>query len=308
VSNEGRQPRHAVSSDDPAPEAPGRLTGARRIALITGVAVVVLAAGVGVSLAITSGGDGDSAGPSPTTERSTTTAAPTTTTTVPTTTTTVPPETTTTFPPTTTTTVPPDPAADGTLELGEGGGAVMALQQRLHDLGYWLGQPDGSYGQLTRQAVMAFQKYEGLSRDGVAGPATQERLAGASRPTARGGGGLEIDLERQVLLVVDGGQVRWALNTSTGNGEAYNSPSGGTGVARTPTGQFTVEREIDGLREAPLGTLYRPKYFHGGIAIHGSGSIPAQPASHGCARVTNSAMDMLWSSGAAAIGTPVWVY
>jgi peptidoglycan hydrolase-like protein with peptidoglycan-binding domain len=307
VSNEGRQPQHAASSGDPAPEAPGRLTGARRIALITGVAVVVLAAGVGVSLAMTSGGDGDSAGPS-TTERSTTTAAPTTTTTVPTTTTTAPPETTTTLPPTTTTTVPPDPAADGTLELGEGGDAVLALQQRLHDLGYWLGQPDGSYGQLTRQAVMAFQKYEGLSRDGVAGPATQERLAGASRPTARGGGGLEIDLERQVLLVVDGGQVRWALNTSTGNGEAYDSPSGGTGVARTPTGQFTVEREIDGLREAPLGTLYRPKYFQGGIAIHGSGSIPAHPASHGCARVTNSAMDMLWSSGAAAIGTPVWVY
>ena len=309
MSNEGRQPQHAASSGDPAPEeAPGRLTGARRIALITGVAVVVLAAGVGVSLAMTSGGDGDSAGQSPTTERSTTTAAPTTTTTVPTTTTTGPPETTTTLPPTTTTTVPPDPAADGTLELGEGGDAVLALQQRLHDLGYWLGQPDGSYGQLTRQAVMAFQKYEGLSRDGVAGPATQERLAGASRPTAQGGGGLEIDLERQVLLVVDGGQVRWALNTSTGNGEAYASPSGGTGIARTPTGQFTVEREIDGLREAPLGTLYRPKYFHGGIAIHGSGSIPAHPASHGCARVTNSAMDMLWSSGAAAIGTPVFVY
>ncbi|HZM41607.1 MAG TPA: L,D-transpeptidase family protein [Acidimicrobiales bacterium] len=311
MSQEGQDPQHAASDGEPAPEAPARLTGARRIALITGVVVVVLAAGVGVSLAMTSGGDGDSASPpsSTTTERPTTTAAPTTTTTAPpTTTTTAPPETTTTLPPTTTTTVPPDPAADGTLELGEGGDAVMALQQRLRDLGYWLGEPDGSYGQLTRQAVMAFQKYEGLGRDGVAGPATQERLAGASRPTARGGGGLEIDLDRQVLLVVDGGQVRWALNTSTGNGEAYASPSGGTGIATTPTGQFSVEREIDGLREAPLGTLYRPKYFRGGIAIHGSGSIPAHPASHGCARVTNSAMDMLWSSGAAALGTPVLVY
>ncbi len=305
----GQHPQHVVSSDDPAPDAPARLSGSRRIALITGVAVAVLAAGVGVSLAMTSG-DGESAGgdPTPTTERTTTTAAPTTTTTAPTTTTTAPPETTTTLPPTTTTTVPPDPALDGTLELGEDGDAVLALQQRLNDLGYWLGQPDGNYGQLTRQAVMAFQKYEGLSRDGVAGPTTQERLAGASRPTARGGGGLGIDLDRQVLLVVDGGQVRWALNTSTGNGEAYASPSGGTGIATTPSGQFAINREIDGLREAPLGTLYRPKYFHGGIAIHGSGSIPAHPASHGCARVTNSAMDMLWSSGAAAMGTPVLVY
>lgn len=307
----GRQPQHSPSSGDPVAAAPARLTGTRRIALIVGVAVVVLAAGVGVSLAMTSGGgesaEGDGDGRAATTEAPST-EAPTTTTTVPPTTTTAPPETTTTLPPTTTTTVPPDPAADGTLELGEGGDAVLALQQRLQDLGYWMGEPDASYGQLTRQAVMAFQKVEGLSRDGVAGPATQERLAVAGRPTPRGGGGLEIDLDRQVLFVVDGGQVRWVINTSTGNGEAYDSPSGGTGIARTPTGEFSVEREIDGLREAPLGTLYRPKYFHGGIAIHGSGSIPAHPASHGCARVTNSAMDMLWSSGAAAIGTPVWVY
>ena len=311
MSNQGPQPQHSASSGDPAPESPARLNGSRRIVLIAGVAIAVLAAGVGVSLAVSSGGDGQSAANhapdrTTTTERPTTTAAPTTTTTAPTTTTTAPPETTTTLPPTT---VPPDPAADGKLELGEGGDQVFALQQRLRDLGYWLPEPDGSYGQLTRQAVMAFQKYEGLGRDGVAGPATQERLAVASRPTARGGGGLEIDLDRQVLLVVDsGGQVQWAINTSTGSGEAYDSPSGGTGIARTPTGQFAIQREVDGVREAPLGTLYRPKYFTGGIAIHGSGSIPAHPASHGCARVTNSAMDMLWSSGAAAIGTPVFVY
>jgi peptidoglycan hydrolase-like protein with peptidoglycan-binding domain len=302
-----QHPQHAASSDDPAPGAPARLTGSRRIALLVGVALVVLAAGVGVSLAVTSGDDETADGPRSTTTERPTTEAPTTTM-PPTTTTTAPPETTTTLLPTTTTTVPPDPAADGRLELGEGGDAVLALQQRLHDLGYWLGAPDGGSGQITRQAVMAFQKYEGLSRDGIAGPATQERLAVAGRPTARGGGGLEIDLERQVLLVVDGGQVRWALNTSTGNGEAYDSPSGGTAVARTPTGEFSIYKEIDGVREAPLGTLYRPKYFHGGIAIHGSGSIPAHPASHGCARVTNSAMNMLWSSGAAAIGTSVLVY
>jgi lipoprotein-anchoring transpeptidase ErfK/SrfK len=185
---------------------------------------------------------------------------------------------------------------------------VAALQQRLVDLGYWMGEPDGNYGQLTRQAVMAFQKVEGLARDGVAGPVTQERLASAGRPTARGGGGIEIDLERQVILVVSGGRVTWTLNTSTGNGEGYTSSTGGEARAVTPPGEFRVEREIDGLREAPLGTLYRPKYFNGGIAVHGSGSIPAFPASHGCARVTNAAMDMLWSSGAMPIGTPVSVY
>jgi peptidoglycan hydrolase-like protein with peptidoglycan-binding domain len=277
-----------------------------RAALIAGVVVMLVAAGLGTS-SVLSGSDGDdteagdggeaTASETPTTERTTTTAAPTTTTTAPTTT--VPP---------TTTTLPPDPAADGTLRLGEEGDAVLALQQRLVELGYWMGEPDGNYGQLTRQAVMAFQKVEGLGRDGVAGPITQERLAAAGRPAPRGGGGLEIDLARQVLFVVEGGRVTWAINTSTGNGEAYTSSSGAEARAVTPPGQFSIQRQIDGLREAPLGTLYRPKYFNGGIAVHGSGSIPANPASHGCARVTNSAMDMLWASGVAEIGTPVWVY
>lgn len=220
------------------------------------------------------------------------------------------PETTTTLPETTTTTEPPAADADGTLESGESGPSVQALQERLVGLGYWIGTPDGSYGQLTRQAVMAFQKVEGLSRDGVAGPATLERLAVAGRPAPLDPNGthLEIDLARQVLMMVSSGQVQWVVNTSTGNGEAYANAGGGTSVAVTPAGTFAIDRQIDGLREAPLGTLYRPKYFNQGIAVHGAGDIPAHPASHGCARVTNSAMDMLWSSGLAEIGTPVIVY
>jgi peptidoglycan hydrolase-like protein with peptidoglycan-binding domain len=286
----------------PSPRPP---SGNRRrnLAIGAGAVVLVVAAGLGVGGALSgSGGDTETGDgqPTSTAPEPTPTDAPTTTTA---------PPTTTTVPPTTTTTAPPDPAADGTLELGEGGQAVLALQQRLVDLGYWLGSADGNYGQLTRQAVMAFQKAEGLGRDGVAGPITQGRLAGARRQGSRAGRtGLEIDLERQILMIVQGGQVQWVLNTSTGNNEAYTSSTGGSARAVTPPGSFEIRREIDGVREAPLGTLYRPKYFNGGIAIHGSGSIPAHPASHGCARVTNSAMDMLWSSGVAAIGTPVSVY
>jgi peptidoglycan hydrolase-like protein with peptidoglycan-binding domain len=302
-----------VSEQDPAPRhvAPrGRLAARRwrRAAVAAAVVTVVVAGAAASSLLSGSGDETATRGAGPTTTASTTTTTEATTTTSAPTTTTTAPTTTTTTAPTTTTTLPPDPAADGTLELGESGEAVLALQQRLVELGYWLGEPDGTYGQLTRQAVMAFQKVEGLARDGVAGPATQQALATASRPVPRGTHGIEIDLDRQVLFVVQDGRVTWAINTSTGNGEAYTSSTGGTARAVTPPGHFTIERQIDGLREAPLGTLYRPKYFNGGIAIHGSGSIPAQPASHGCARVTNAAMDLLWSSGVAEIGTPVWVY
>jgi peptidoglycan hydrolase-like protein with peptidoglycan-binding domain len=287
-------------------------SGSRRtLAMGAGAAMVAVVVALGIGAVLSgSGGDTETSDRRPATTEplaSTTTDAPATTTARPTTTTA--PPTTTTVPPTTTTTAPPDPAADGVLELGEGGPAVLVLQQRLVDLGYWLGSADGHYGQLTRQAVMAFQKAEGLGRDGVAGPVTQGRLAAAGRQASRAGGtGLEIDLERQILMVVQAGQVQWVINTSTGNNETYTSSTGGSAQAITPPGSFTINREIDGVREAPLGTLYRPKYFNGGIAIHGSGSIPAHPASHGCARVTNSAMDMLWSSGVAAMGTPVTVY
>jgi peptidoglycan hydrolase-like protein with peptidoglycan-binding domain len=283
--------------------------GRRRIVAIAVGAALLVGGGIGIAGALAgSGGDtetsqGDGPGQTATSEALTTTERPTTTVRP---TTTAPP--TTTVPPPTTTTRP-DAASDGKLELGEGGDAVLALQNRLVELGYWLGSADGNYGQLTRQAVMAFQKAEGLGRDGVAGPITRDRLAGAQRQGSRAGGtGIEIDLERQILMVVEGGQVQWVINTSTGNNETYTSSTGGSAVAATPPGSFTIDREIDGLREAPLGTLYRPKYFNGGIAVHGSGSIPAHPASHGCARVTNSAMDMLWSSGVAQIGTRVTVY
>lgn len=196
---------------------------------------------------------------------------------------------------TSTTTTVPAPVG---LRSGASGPEVLALQQRLVELGYWLGTADATYGSLTVQAVMAFQKANGLGRDGIAGPATLAAIETATRPApAVVSDGIEIDLERQILLVVRGGQVHYVLNTSTG-----------TSGWRTPPGDFTVVREVDGMRHAPLGDLWRPKYFNGGIAIHGSSSIPAQAASHGCARLSFAAMDMVWAEGLAEVGTRVVVY
>lgn len=228
------------------------------------------------------------------------TSAPTSTT-VPSTTappTTAPP---TTAPPTSAppTTTPPPPAPEPLgLQPGAQGEDVLALQTTLESLGYWLGGADGRYASLTQQAVMAFQKAAGLGRDGIAGPETLAALAWSTRlAPAVVTDGIEIDLERQLILVVQGGEVIHVLNTSTGR-------SGW----RTPQGDYAIDRQIDGMRSAPLGDLYRPKYFNGGIAVHGSTSIPGQPASHGCARVSFPAIDMLWASGLAEVGTRVVVY
>lgn len=195
------------------------------------------------------------------------------------------------------------PAAPRLLRTGSRGTPVRTLQQRLAALTYWNGTADGVFGHSTAQAVMAFQKVNGLTADGIAGPATQRALARAGVPAARSTKGrcLEVDLRRQVMMLVIDGRVQYVLNTSTG-----------TSKTPTPKGKFRVFRQVEGWRKAPLGNLYRPKNFHRGYAVHGvkNGGIPARPASHGCTRVSMAAMDMMWGKGPTGvkIGDTVWVY
>ena len=63
-----------------------------------------------------------------------------------------------------------------TLKTGSTGELVSALQTRLKALGYYSGTVDGDYGAATAQAVMRFQRANGLSADGVAGTQTLTRL------------------------------------------------------------------------------------------------------------------------------------
>ena len=77
----------------------------------------------------------------------------------------------------------------------------------------------------------------------------------------------------------------------------------------TRTGVFAVDRQREeGWWEGDLGEIYRPKYFTGGIAVHGSNHIPDYPASHGCVRVSVPAMDWIWETGIMPLETPVWVH
>jgi len=190
--------------------------------------------------------------------------------------------------------------------LGAVGAGVENLQRRLVDLGFW-GPVDGRFGSLTTQQVYAFQKVNGLARDGVLDGADMEVLERASRPIPRGSAGglsVEVDKARQVLFVIRDGQVEWVFNTSTGN----NRPYGRGAVAVTPEGRFSFSRQINGLRISALGALFRPKYFTGGYAIHGSPSVPPFPASHGCVRLANGAINFIWDNDVIPLGTPLWVY
>ena len=66
--------------------------------------------------------------------------------------------------------------AQGILTVGAKGEEVTKLQQRLKDLGYLEGKVDGQYGGGTKRAVIAFQRRNGLTTDGVAGTDTQNKL------------------------------------------------------------------------------------------------------------------------------------
>ena len=195
------------------------------------------------------------------------------------------------------------------LRVGSRGSQVLALQNRLAALGYWLGGVDGQFGDLTRQAVVAIQKVAGLSRDGICGPLTWSRVDAGSRPHARSTTGhvVEIGKTTQTLLIVDSGVVKRIYNTSTGSNQRYLQ-DGTWHTAVTPSGTFRVFRRVDGWRNGPLGSLYRAQYFNGGIAIHGYTSVPSTPASHGCCRVSLPAMDNLWGIGGMQVDSSVLVY
>ena len=198
------------------------------------------------------------------------------------------------------------------LATGARGPAVTALESRLADLRFNPGKVDGAYDGRLSMAVMAFQKQQGLPRTGRADPATLAKVAvaplGVPMVETSEANRVEIDLKRQIAQFWENGRLLRVLAVSTGNGRPYCAPKdkgGACDVAVTPGGSYRADRKIKGLRVSALGSLYDPVYFYGGIAIHGSTSIPATPASHGCVRVP------MWESGwvhsTVDIGDPVYV-
>jgi peptidoglycan hydrolase-like protein with peptidoglycan-binding domain len=206
--------------------------------------------------------------------------------------------------PSTTTTLPPAIGAAGNLNIvrvlstGMDGEDVKAVEQRLSDLKFSAGPVDGKFDAKTGQAVLSFQKQTGLPRTSKVDAATATRMntAGFGTPMVADGNPdrVEVDISRQVLQIWRGGQLYRVLGVSTGTGKHYcDTNEAGTrvcGVAVTPTGRFSFSRRIPGQHKSDLGVLYDPVYFTGGYAVHGSPSVPATPASHGCVRIP------LWES------------
>jgi hypothetical protein len=177
---------------------------------------------------------------------------------------------------------------------------ASSVQRRLVELRYLPpGAVTGTWNYQTRQALTAFQAWEGLARDGQVGPRTTAalRIAVPPKPMHRvSGREIEVFREVGVTLLVDDGRVVRAVHSSSGK----------TGFA-TPTGSYRVFRKELRSWSYPYQVwLPYASYFNGGIAFHASANVPPYPASHGCVRLPSPDASQVYAF--ARIGALVTVY
>jgi lipoprotein-anchoring transpeptidase ErfK/SrfK len=176
---------------------------------------------------------------------------------------------------------------------------TRALQARLARLGFLdRDGVDGQSGPRTTAAVVAFQKWARLPRDGSASARTRAALARTTGPvpiTTGRGRRFEVLLDRQLVFAVEDGRVVRVLGVSTG-----------TQATPTPTGSFRIAAKLPNWWSKPFGEwLAHAMPFAGGVAMHASVDVPAQAASHGCVRL--NAWDAQWAYDFAAVGDRVTV-
>jgi hypothetical protein len=201
------------------------------------------------------------------------------------------------------------------LKPGAKGEDVRVLQRKLISLRYDPGKVDGKYGQATQYALWAFEKVNKLKLSGTVGKKVWAALDAPKEPKAltakREADRVDIDLKRQFLVVYKGGKVALISHISSGGGYEYCAKDIGGTVPRcryavTQLGDFRTGRRVTKAWDTgPLGKLYAPVYFNGGIAVHGYPEVPDYPASHGCVRVPLRTMDLF--QGLVGTGVPVHV-
>ena len=310
------------------PGAPtrGQLRGPSR-RVVTTAAVIVLVVGAAVPLVkIVSDSDDSSPGAvgADSSTTTTTSLAP------------APPTISSTIAPTTVPAVGEPIDISGPLAFGSSSSDVTTVQQRLTDLGFFVGPVDGEFGNLTQMAVWAFEKLVmQVPRDDATGVVTDEmwqfmqqpmqiqprrrNTEGESTPNHT-----EVYLTEQVVVFYQNDQPVLISHMSSGTGGEWKEEvtidvgeygnEGGTaplvrgeiGVSVTPGGVYSFDRMIEGVRQSALGGMWNPAYFNYGIAIHGALNVPLEPASHGCIRVPMKVGELFHQF--VAIGDQVFVW
>jgi hypothetical protein len=169
------------------------------------------------------------------------------------------------------------------LRRGEMRGWFCA-EEALKRQGYVIRQVDGIVDRFSVWAIYAFEKVAGLRPDGHFGGREWLAMLRNPRLAVRRPDlppkHVEINIGKQLILLVRKGKVAHYIHTSTGK-------------SSTPTirGTFTVYEKRN-YRQS--NGMYRSIFFHGGYAMHGYPSIPLYPASHGCSRTYDGNQDFIY--------------
>ena len=221
------------------------------------------------------------------------------------------------------------------LAYGSAGNQVRAVQERLTELGFFVGQIVGQFGNLTKMAVWAFEKLVmQVPRDEATGVVTNDMWAQMQQPMRieprrkysdgeTSQNHTEVYLPEQVVVFFRNDEAVLISHMSSGTGQQWKEVvtidvgeyGNNTdepivrreiGLSVTPGGVFDYDRMIDGVRQSALGGMWNPAYFNYGIAIHGALNVPLEPASHGCIRVPMKVGEAFHDL--IAVGDQVWVW
>ncbi len=178
--------------------------------------------------------------------------------------------------------------ASGTYEAGDQGEDVAAIQAQLNNLGFNVGTADGDFGNLTVNAVKAFQKSRGLESDGVIGAETYRALMGRDIPASRDSSTATVRRIIQTALHYRG--VPYVFGgTSPGGFDCsgftrYVFAQSGIYLPRMADEQFEVGRHVSYNRLQPGDLVFFSTYdsgaSHSGIYI-GDGRFISATSSSG---------------------------
>jgi hypothetical protein len=177
------------------------------------------------------------------------------------------------------------------LGLGMAGEEVRQVQERLDELGFFVGEIDGQFGRLFEQALWAYQKLVmNVPRDEASSILSDEIWQDMQRPIriepnrwhSKGEATrnhVEIYLPSQVAVFFVDVKAEMIVHISSGDGQEWKEVvkidpgefgnENGTevlerreiGVSVTPGGVFTIDRIVDGLRKSALGGIWEPAYL-----------------------------------------------